>query len=811
MRIKLATLSAVAFFASSAASLTAAQEEQAASSNSIVVEEVVVTANRREENLSEVPMSVSAFGEDFFKDTGANDLASMEQYTPSLKITPGADSRSTSIRIRGIGSVGTNSGIDPSVGIFIDGIYQGRAGMSISDLIDIQSLIVLRGPQGSLYGKNTAAGAISVTTKKPGPDFEGLAETVIGSDDQLEIRGMINIPLGDNGNAMRATAFSNTKDHMYYNTANGEHLNDSNKWGVKSRFLFNTDESGEFLVTVDFSQEDTDCCALSVIDYDGLSTLNTPSTNTPSAEWQAALGRNSAGDLIMDYTAFEDSQGFSPPKADPFSDDRWLSSQIYNDVEVGGLALEWNYDLANDDTLTFINAWRHYESLSSADGDFTAYESVETVTDVKLDQFSTELRITSPGGEVWDYQGGLYGYYSEFDSYGEFTQFPALTEAIGLGSDGTLNIDENIYTTTSFAAFGQLVWNITDQWSATLGMRYTWEKKEREGYQISTPPIADAIPPVAGPNTWYDQSREDSDISPSFSLKYFWNDDLMTYASISRGFKSGGFNQRRELEGEAPPPVDECREGVCGDWTEGVGGEFDEEIATNYELGWKASWMDRRLTLNGTFFFVEYDDFQGQTFSGSDIKVTNAGSLESYGVEIDGMFVATMNLTMGTAIGYNKATYEEFDGGQCTVNRAFYEYYIVDGNQAGFPGGGECTVDLAGEPLDNAPELTVSSWFQYEAEMKELMLISRLEHNYVDSFFLDQDLDGALFNEEVDLVNVRFTLTNPERVWEVAVFGNNLLDEEYYSFGLDIPVMGGYTAVTAPGVTYGLNLRYNFY
>ena len=142
----------------------------------LTLEEVLVTASRRVENLQDVPMSVSAFSGDFFKDTGVNQLTDLEQYTPNLMITPGTDSNSTSIRIRGIGSVGTNSGIDPSVGLFIDGVYQGRAGMSISDLIDVQRIEVLRGPQGTLYGKNTAAGAISIITALPTDEFESMLE-----------------------------------------------------------------------------------------------------------------------------------------------------------------------------------------------------------------------------------------------------------------------------------------------------------------------------------------------------------------------------------------------------------------------------------------------------------------------------------------------------------------------------------------------------------------------------------------------------------------------------------------------------------
>jgi iron complex outermembrane receptor protein len=771
-----------------------------ARASTLQLEETLVTANRRVENLQEVPMSVSAFTDEFFKDTGVTSLAGLEQYTPSLKITTGTDSRSTSIRIRGIGSVGTNIGIDPSVGVFIDGVYQGRAGMSISDLVDIERVEVLRGPQGTLYGKNTAAGAISIMTKKPSEEFESEVRLTYNTDNRAEVHAMANIPLGTPGLAMRLTGFGVNGDHLYDNTFTGESVNDANKWGVKSRFLVDTDATsvdggfGEFLLTLDYTKEDTDCCALATIDYEGFSTLNAPQLNTPSAQLQQLLGLNAAGKPILEYIAFEDSAGYSPPKADPFGDDYWLDGEVRNEVEVGGVALEWNLDLANDDSITFINAWRHYESDSAYDGDFTAYDAVLGDTDINLDQYSSELRLTSPGGDVLDYQGGLYAYYSETDSVGRVSMSKALVDNIPLIGlvfpEGTENTDNNDYTTTSFAAFGQLTWNYSDSISATLGLRYTYEEKDREGSQLTTPVSPIDIPPIAGPDIYYDESRSDNNVSPSLNVRYFVTPDIMTYVSVSQGFKSGGFNQRREAEGS--------------------NGEFDEETATNYELGWKTSWQDRRLQFNGTLYYVDYDDFQSQAFDGSTIKVTNAGSMESYGAELELVFIPAADLMAGVAAGYNHAEYQDFDNGQCTVNQTFEKYYIEEDAQFGAPGlFSTCSQDLEGEDLDNAPTWTVSSYLQYTYSLSDNLLgIVRAEHNYIDSFYLDQDLDPTLENDAVNLVNLRFTLTNIENTWEAALWGQNMLDEDYYAFGIDIPVLGGFAGVVAPDAVYGITVTF---
>jgi iron complex outermembrane receptor protein len=383
-------------------------------------------------------MSVSAFSDDFFREAGVNQLAELEQYTPNFRITAATDSRSTTIRIRGIGSVGSNSGVDPSVGLFIDGVYQGRAGMSISDLVDVQRVEVLRGPQGTLYGKNTSAGAISVLTQLPTPEFESMVELGYDSDEKAELRGYVNIPLGDS-HGMRLAGFGVDGDHRFENVFTGKGVNDANKYGGRARLLFDLAASegaadeNRLVVSADYTREDTDCCAFAVIDYNGLSTLNAPSTNVPSAAWQAMLGLNSLGQPILAYNAFEDTEGYPPPVADPFGDDYWFDEELSNKVEVGGLSVEWSADLASGTAVTFLNAWRHYESDSAFDGDFTAYNAVASSTAVKLDQYSSELRFTSPGGETLDYLYGLYAFYSEFDSVGTFTQHPTLVDNVFIG------------------------------------------------------------------------------------------------------------------------------------------------------------------------------------------------------------------------------------------------------------------------------------------------------------------------------------------------------------------------------------------
>lgn len=733
------------------------------SQETVQLEEVIVTANRREQNLQDVAISVAAFTDEFFKNSGTANLKQLEQYTPSLKIAAVQDSRSTSIRIRGIGSIGTNAGIDPSVGLFIDGVYQGRAGMSIADFNDTERVEVLRGPQGTLYGKNTAAGAINIISKSPREFFEAEIETVIGNYDDLEFRGMVNLPIGDGGNALRMSGYTVDREGFDDNEYLNEDVNNADRWGTKGRTFFDLNNMGDLMLTLDYAEENSNCCAPDIIDYDGSG---------------SALGL--PFELLSSYT------GEPLPEVDPFDRNLHFDQPWLNEVSVGGVAAEWNLELESELTLTWLNAWRTYQNKSRFDGDFSAFEAVSGAANVDLDQYSSEFRVTSPEGDTWDYVAGLYFYYSNMDTQGELGMLALLGPLFGGGfllPEGSINYDTNTHETTSVATFGQINWYINEQWRLTLGGRVTFEEKERDGLQHTVPNTPFDAPPIAGPDLQSDDTRSGTDVSPSTSLTYFMRDDLMFYGSISQGFKSGGFNQLRTAVG-APA-------------------EFDDERSRNYEVGWKGDWLDRRLQVNGTLFFVDYDDFQAQGFDGTNITVRNAGSLQSKGLELNIIYLPGANITTGMAVGYNDAEYVDFEGGECTIAQL---YAVTGGSPFISP---DCVQDLSGEPLDNAPEWTISTYLQYEGRLVgELGWFGRIEYNYTDEFYMAQDLDENLLNDDAHLVNARLGIYGADRHWTITAWGRNLLDEESYVIGFDIPVLSGYAGINMPPRTYGITLNY---
>jgi iron complex outermembrane recepter protein len=765
--------------------------------------EISVTAQKRKQKAQEVPISIGVLNEQFIKDSGLTDVRDLQQYVPNLQISPQTDTRSTTVRIRGIGTSGVNAGFDPAVGTFIDGVYMGRPGMSLSDLLDIERVEVLRGPQGTLYGKNTAAGAINILSKKPRFEYNGEIEGVFSNYNGFEGRASVNAPIWQDKIATRISAYSVTRDGFDGNPDTGARFNDANKYGFKLRTLFNVTDALEWLVTLDYAYENTACCA-----PDLLSTRGFPSLTLRFRDLEEVIG--------------------GPRRPVDGTDRHIYSNQpTTNKVKGAGVTSEINWKLG-EHTLTNISAYRIFNSDSMFDGDFSQYDSVFNAAHERFRQFSSELRLASPSGQRLEYVLGLYGFYGRDETIGltgisndwftamEQSSFRGLAPGIAaearfLASTlrGTpparvaFNTDYNIHKTATAAAFGQGTYKLSDQWSVTAGLRVMWERKTRIGTQRTAvgrnrqPFPIDAS--IFGPDVKSDDERAVVDATPMLSLRYFPAPDKMLFATGARGFKSGGFNQLRTPAGSTS--------------------EFDDEKATNFEAGAKTQWFNRRLTANASFFYTLFDDFQAQAFDGRAFTVDNAGSLTSYGVEADFVEVPHPTLIFGQNIGFNVAKYDSFKGAQCTAKQAFSGHDGFPGTQGRpFPQVGRngqplfCDQDLSGKPLDNAPQWSLSAWGQYEREIPTLPVLGflRAEWSYRDRFFLAQDLDPALVQDPINLLNVRAGVHDANDRWEVTLWSENVTNETYNIIGFDVPIHNGYAAVVAPPRTFGLTVRLKF-
>ena len=754
------------------------------------VEEIVVTAQKRAQNIQDVPISITALTSSFIEDSGLTNVLDMSQYVPNVQINAVSDSRSTAVRIRGIGSDGNNAGIDPSVGVFIDGIYQGRTGAaSIVDLLDIERIEVLRGPQGTLFGKNTAAGAISVVSKNPVLDeWEGLIETLGGNYSNVEVRGTINAPLIEDMMAMRLSGYWVQHDPYDENLFGDDGRNNGDRNGARLKTLTNFTDDLQLTLWADYGTEQSSCCAGDIISYDGYPNLDV--TFRP-IELPIPPGSR---------VGYLEQPGRPLPPADPFDRQVDLNEETINDVTVWGVAGELNYDIG-DYVLTWLNGYRRFKSLSQLDGDFSRYDAVFNTADEKFEQASSELRLTSPYGEDLEYVAGAYFYWSKNDTVGMTgisrdwllaspTIGPLFT-ASGDERGRVTNVDTNTYTTQSYALFGQATYRFTDQWALTIGLRGNYERKARNGTQISGFKAVDAGP--FGPDQYLDESLSVFNMSPMGSLQYYPVPEVNFFGRIARGFKSGGFNQLR---------------------TAGASNtEFGDEVATDFEAGFRSTWLDGMVTFNGTGFYTLYDDFQSQAFDGNSFAVTNAGSLTSYGVETDLIFVPHPILVFGLATGYNVAKYDDFQNAPCTAADAFFTR--VEAGNVALPVA--CTQDLSGKPLDNAPQWTISTFAQLTYPIGNLPKLEwptdaffRAEYSYRDFLYLQQDLDEALREPPVNLVNLRLGLRTQDESWELTMWVKNLTDAAYAVVGFDVPIVSGFAAVNAPPRTFGATRRYRF-
>lgn len=741
------------------------------------VDEVVVTAQKRAQDVQDVPISITAITDDFLEDSGATSLLEIGRFAPNVSLNQLTDSRSTAIRIRGIGSDGTNAGIDPAVGVFVDGIYQGRTGLAASlDLADIERIEVLRGPQGTLYGKNTAAGAISIVSKRPQlGEWTALLENTYGSYEDIQVRGTVNVPVVSDRIATRLTGYWLQRDGFDTNRFDGGDRNDADRNGVRSRTLFQLSDDLELLVWGDYGTEQTNCCVSDISRYTG-----PPSLDVRFSDLAASTGR-------------------PLPHLDQF--DRLVDANepSSNDTQVYGAATELNWTV-RDHVVTSLNGYRHFTSDSLLDGDFSSYDAVIQRTDEEFEQWSSELRLTSPSGERLEYVLGLYFYYQKDDTEGQTGIGPEWLDASALGpiirfqggadANGDVsNFDTNTHETESYAAFSQTTYSLLDSVSLTAGLRATYESKSRVGSQLAGFTAVDAGP--FGPDLYADEGFSVFNLSPMGAVRWFPTPDTMAFASVARGFKSGGFNQLRTAGG--------------------MNTEFDDESATDFEVGVRSTWLDRMITLNATAFYTLYDDFQAQAFDGSSFSVTNAGSLRSWGAEVDGLVAPHPSVFLGFGVGYNPTEYESFDASPCTADQNWA--INKDTPLLRSP----CTQDLDGRPLDNAPEWSVSLFASYERNVGTLPgfewpLVGFLwgDWSYRSRTFLQQDLDPNLEQSGYGVLNLRTGVKTEDGHWELVFGVQNVTDEEYNVAGFDVPIVSGFAVINGPPRTFLGTIRYRY-
>lgn len=760
----------------------------AVADSALMIEEVIVTAQKREQSLQDVPVSVSVMAGAAIAESGITNLDELSTHVPNLSISEG--SQTTAITMRGLGS-GINQGFEQSVGMFIDGIYAGRDRQFRSPFLDVASVEVLRGPQGTLFGKNTIAGALNLRTAKPEDEFEASLRTTYEPEyNDYAVEGILSGPVSDTFKARLAVKQAEA-DGVLENTFTGR--DEPSKVETVMRTTLLWEPNDDVSVTAKYETARYDVGGESNrIDQDG--------------GWAPVYGGIDP--------AFGIDDDFARSAA---------SEKSENDNE--SLTLTVEYALG-EYTLTSITGYSEYQYHDYQDVDFSPVEVLTQVQDQDFDQWSQELRLTSPLGERFNFITGLYFQTSNLEHHkrldsdlgalrggiplvgtinGNPVPINALSVADILAPAAFLNLGSGLMPTNvsassvtaglngarssrvsdfyqdadTWAIFGQGTWHLRDDLHLTFGLRYTEETKEASRTLFITEYGTENPLPVTDPNYALlvgiqsgifgtenhalDDSTTVENLSPSFKAQYDLNDDIMLYASVSRAFKSGGFSES----------------GTSGDLDEF---SFDDEEALAFELGGKMRILDGRGSLNFALFQTNYEDLQVSAFVGDKFVVGNAAEATSRGLEVDSVVRLSEGITLMASMAYLDATYDKFDTASCTLAQI----------QSGGASARSCAQDLAGETLAFAPEWSANIGLDHVANLTEdLELRTLLNINYTDEQYLAQDLDRQTLEESHVTINARVALTEPGSFWELALVGKNLTDEAIRTYANDVPLMDG--------------------
>ena len=744
-------------------------------------DEIVVTARKREENLQTTPISITAFTAPALRARSMRNLRNVGDFTPNLhfSVSGGIDGAPSvaSVFIRGIGHLGSGIFEDPAVGIYVDGVYLARAQGSVFDLLDLERVEVLRGPQGTLFGKNTIGGAVSLVTRKPSNQFAGDVELTVGDLDRLDVRARVGGGLSEKvyGSFAAQTA---RRDGYARSLATGREYNNDDRWVARGALRFLPSDRTVIDLTADFTDED----------IDGLDQV------------LVSLGDDDPANFVVFYNQVMASAGL------PTYSEAFVSSDLYESFsgspnrhagDVAGLTLRFD-SVFGPGNLTSITAVRRLDFDDTSDRDGIPQVFVDVAARQQQEQLSQELRWNGLG---WDDRltwtlGGLY-FEEDAESDGVTDIFDGLFEALeaapgpvfslpglpnlcdpgpappgfpclgGAGNPlnfifGTGFVDATEQEVRSYAAFGQATWAASARLSATAGLRYTLEEKDFSFDRINLP--LNVRTALANDDRW-------NALSPKLGLEFQLTPEHLLYGSVSWGFKSGGFNGITQGRAVLDP--------------------FDPEEIVAYEAGFKTDWLDNRLRVNGALFFNDYTDIQFTSALIDDsgvisFPIRNAGEAETRGFELDLALRPTRRFELTGAVGYLDTEYTELDS----------------------PGPGGPRLD--GE-FPKAPDWTVSLSPQIRFEAGDAGTISlRVDYSYRGRVFHD------VFNAETSaqpaysLINSRLTFVDAADRWEIALFGTNLGDEQYIENGLFVVGFGPTLVVAGRPREWGLSARYRF-
>ncbi len=724
-----------------------AQEESAR-----VLEEITVTARQRTESLQGVPVAVTVMDEDAIQKSFAQNLGEMGAYAPNVTIGTVPGFTAASIAIRGVSTGDIPSTFDPAVTVAVDGFYLGHYQASLLDMFDIQQVEVLRGPQGTLFGKNTIGGVINVTTKKPSGEFGVQAKARVGNEGRQDFMAGLDLPIIDDVLSARISMQKFDFDGFYENTFDGSDAGGQDLFAARAKLMWTPTDTFEALFSFEYIEDESD-------------TPMVVNTTTEDKFFYFAVPGRGAGGSANRPLGDPFKTGLVPPEnhAAGFAESKNTDG---HEEDVDGYYLTLNWDVMGG-TVTSITGYRGVDSDYYNDYVGEPAAIYATIRSVYRDTFSQELRFAGNTDNL-DYVIG--GYYQENDmDYENYTSLgPDHPFAGGpvVPVGGVLTTADGSQEAESWAIFGEGSYAITDATSLTAGIRYSDEEKDFELSPLFFPTEAR----VSQSDSWDDTTYR-------LGIDHQWSDETMIYASFSTGFKSGGFNEQ------------------AGTLTSAATG-FDPEEAESFEVGMKSDFLNNTLRLNLAAFWVEYTDLQVDAVVpvpgvGQESIVTNAGEVTSYGLEADLMWLATDNLTIDGTLGLLDAEYDKFD-----CNRD---------NDATTP-----DVDCTDFDVKRTPDATASLGATYGFNFSRGSSMDlNVNATYTDSFYNDIINSDSSEHEEVTLLNASVSYYSASEKFRIALYGRNLTDEEYQTSGLSVANLWNFSTYGNP-LTYGVEAEFKF-
>ncbi|WP_023130469.1 TonB-dependent receptor [Pseudomonas aeruginosa] len=728
---------------------------------------VTVTARRREEDSQKVPTPITVLGGETLEAQRISRVQDLQQVLPSVNVAY-IHARQSSVAVRGIGNNPASDSLEGSAGIYLDNVYLGRPGMAVFDLLDIEQLELLRGPQGTLFGKNTTAGVLNISTRAPTFTAERTVEVSGGQDGYFQGRGTVSGPLGETL-AGRLSAYRTRDDGYIKNIHDDNYLNGGERQGARGQLLFEPNEDFSLRWIADYNEEDSSNGSMVV--YGGAERF-----------WQRAA-------LV----------GASPLR-DPQRRKVNINGRQHVSVHQGGSSLEANWNLAGGYRLTSISAYRYWHFTPANDEQLNVSAINDTGVEVHDRQFSQEIRLASPTGGAFDYVVGAYAFRQNlgnktFTSYGPLADLYLLGANLGALNDTYSKANGKIET-DSFALFAQGTWHLTERLDFTAGLRGTYEEKNAKVERFA--PLGGAAVGGVGAAVRNGQlgAYDSGDLSqynfaPSalLSLSYQFSDDLLGYASLSHGEKSGGVNL---AVGSAPSAgADSLLVGP--------------ERANDAELGLKSTLFDRRLLLNANLFWTGIHGYQATTLyqaPGSTQLVqvlANAGSVRSRGLEFEATALPLRGLTLNFNGSYNDVTYLSFKDAPCPAEVS---------TRPGAPS----SCDLTGQRVVGA-----SKWIANLNGEYQWRLDDRFQPYVSASYAYRSAAEGTLDNSDLSkidgyaLVNLAAGLRSDlgDGQLDTSVWLKNAFDKDYYLSAF-ASINGSYTASVGQPRTLGVSLRYDF-